>query len=66
MEKFYQNIQFKKLDQYDVILDDINLELSEFLEEMANWIVPSRLKNNDYELYRFILYHFKLVQTIYF
>lgn len=27
---------FKKLDQYDTILDDINLELSEFEAEMAD------------------------------
>lgn len=27
---------YKKLDQYDTILDDINLELSEFEAEMAD------------------------------
>ena len=27
---------YKKLDQYDLILDDINLGLGEFLEEMAD------------------------------
>ena len=34
MAKFHQNMINKKLDQFDVILDDINLELSEFDEEM--------------------------------
>ena len=37
MSKFHQNMIYKKLDQYDVILDDINLELSEFEEEMRYW-----------------------------
>ena len=34
MVKINQNMNYKKLDQFDVILDDINLELSEFEEEM--------------------------------
>ena len=34
MAKFHQNMISKKMDQFDVILDDINLELSEFDEEM--------------------------------
>ena len=35
LEKFQHNQNTKKLEQFDTILDDINLELSEFLEEMA-------------------------------
>ena len=34
--QFKLHILTRKLESFDVILDDINLELSEFLEEMAN------------------------------
>ena len=33
--RFHQHMMNKKLEQFDIILDDINLELSEFEEEMA-------------------------------
>ena len=35
-EKFKKHVLIRKLESFDIILDDINLELSEFLEEMAN------------------------------